>query len=95
MLNDSGRKNLMHSFDQISTTGKEPSDASTKKLLTRWGFLHVKYSKKKAKIRVLTNQLRKKTATMRALIREALEHIEFEVSDESEDQDFKDSEMQE
>lgn len=68
ILQTTPRRNLMTSYS--SGSGERPlvTDSSAQKVVKKWGWLHIKYLKKKDKIRRLKTQLKKKTDLLVDLI---------------------------
>ena len=78
-----------------SGSGERPlvTDSSAQKVVKKWGWLHIKYLKKKDKIRRLKTQLKKKTDLLVDLIQAAQSALMCEVSSESEEMELGESKM--
>ena len=69
------------------------TDSSAQKVVKKWGWLHIKYLKKKDKIRRLKTQLKKKTDLLVDLIQAAQSALVCEFSSESEEMELGESKM--
>ena len=78
-----------------SGSGERPlvTDSSAQKVVKKWGWLHIKYLKKKDKIRRLKTQLKKKTDLLVDLIQAAQSALVCEFSSESEEMELGESKM--